>query len=511
MQRFKQTNQSILNTLKTMTNKKFSFLLSAVLLITSLLIISCNKSEEVTTPTTVNKQDVTFSFANKSFQGAKGMQKAIATSKTDAKYVVVTIEDASGTQVYGAKKLALYDFNGSFVSEPISLDVAAGAYKLTQFMVLDVNDVVIYVTPVQGSTLAGLVITPLPISFTVTKDQVTKVVPEVVDASCCSSTEFGYASFDFNIINVVCSRVAVEIYNSTTANWEFADAAITVTDGGSTTLYNGNITATTAAIVVKDGYANYTLTASKSGYDSKSVTLTNAELKAYCNTPLIFLLEKGCQCNQETLTDIDGNVYKTVTIGTQTWMAENLKVTHYRNGDPIKYVTDNAEWALNYNDFNGFSAYCWYNNDIANKDVYGALYNGYTVFDSRNIAIQGWHVPTADEWRTLINYLGGYNSAGGKLKETGTLHWASPNDDATNETCFSALPTGGRGKADGVFGNINLAGYYWSSTEETQSGYPNMWVCGILTDWANNSITDPNVGVWFCQKGYGNAIRLIKD
>jgi uncharacterized protein (TIGR02145 family) len=139
-----------------------------------------------------------------------------------------------------------------------------------------------------------------------------------------------------------------------------------------------------------------------------------------------------------TVTDIDGNIYHTVTIGTQVWMVENLKTTKYRNGDPIPNVTGNAWAALT------TGAYCWYNNDAATyKATYGALYNWYAVADSRNIAPTGWHVPTDAEWTTLTTFLGGESVAGGKLKETGTNHWTSPNTGATNETGFTALPGGG--------------------------------------------------------------------
>jgi uncharacterized protein (TIGR02145 family) len=102
-----------------------------------------------------------------------------------------------------------------------------------------------------------------------------------------------------------------------------------------------------------------------------------------------------------SMTDQEGNSYKTIVIGTQTWMAENLKTTRYRNGDLIPFVTDMKQW-INL----ASGAYCWYNNEIIYKSTYGALYNWYTVNDSRNIAPAGWHIPDDDEWLTLINYLG---------------------------------------------------------------------------------------------------------
>jgi uncharacterized protein (TIGR02145 family) len=162
------------------------------------------------------------------------------------------------------------------------------------------------------------------------------------------------------------------------------------------------------------------------------------------------------------LADIDGNVYTTVTIGTQVWMVENLKTTKYRNGDPIPNVPDGTDYAW-YNLTTG--AYCWMNNNAASyKAVYGALYNYYAVTDSRYLAPAGWHIPTGDEWRTLLTYIGGANS-GGKIRETGNAHWQGSNTSATNVTGFTALPGG---LADiGGFASPGYAGLWWSSTTDS--------------------------------------------
>ena len=164
-----------------------------------------------------------------------------------------------------------------------------------------------------------------------------------------------------------------------------------------------------------------------------------------------------------TVTDIDGNVYHTVTIGTQVWLVENLKVTKYRNGDPIPNITDNTSW---YNLTTG--AYCNFANDTSYTNTYGVLYNWYAVNDNRKIAPTGWHVPTDAEWKTLATYLGGENVAGGKLKETGTTHWNSPNTEATNETGFTALPGGCR-YYHGSWGYVGDYGFWWSTTERDAS------------------------------------------
>ena len=148
------------------------------------------------------------------------------------------------------------------------------------------------------------------------------------------------------------------------------------------------------------------------------------------------------------ITDIDGNVYQTVKIGDQWWMAENLKVTHYRNGDAI-----NDQWAFGDNE--------------SNVATYGRLYSWYAVTDSRNIAPEGWHVSSNAEWQTLVDYLGGDGVAGGKMKETGTKHWQSPNTGATNESGFSALPGGYRDDDINIYGCMGGCAYFWSSTESS--------------------------------------------
>jgi uncharacterized protein (TIGR02145 family) len=177
-----------------------------------------------------------------------------------------------------------------------------------------------------------------------------------------------------------------------------------------------------------------------------------------------------------TVTDIDGNVYRTVTIGTQVWMAENLKVTHYRNSEAIPNVMDNVTWG-------GLTtgAYCEFNNDVSNAATYGRLYNWYAVGDSRHLAPAGWHVASDAEWKQLEMTLGMSQAQadaadwrgtteGGKLKEAGYAHWFAPNTGATNESGFSALPGGGRLYSSGVFGNMPSNAYFWSSSETGSNG-----------------------------------------
>lgn len=156
--------------------------------------------------------------------------------------------------------------------------------------------------------------------------------------------------------------------------------------------------------------------------------------------------------------DLDGNIYRTVQVGDQTWMAENLKVTQFNNGEPIPRIMDDSEWR---NDIQG--GYCFYNNEFSNKYLYGALYNWYTV-NTGLLCPSGWHIPNESEWLVLTDLLNGETEAGGKLKETGTTHWSAPNTGATNEAGLTALPGGSRDSNSEFYG-IGLNSIWWSASE----------------------------------------------
>jgi uncharacterized protein (TIGR02145 family)/uncharacterized repeat protein (TIGR02543 family) len=193
-----------------------------------------------------------------------------------------------------------------------------------------------------------------------------------------------------------------------------------------------------------------------------------------------------------TVTDIDGNVYKSVLIGNQRWMAENLKTRRYRDGTAIPRVTGNAAWSAL-----STPGYCWYNNDSATYNAaYGILYNWYAAAESRKIAPVGWHVPSDAEWDSLANYLGGPNIAGGKLKEAGTTHWFSINNGATNETNFSALPGGWR-NYNGQFAYLGDSGNWWSATD---NGVSNSWNRSLVYYLVsiNRNLYDKMVGCNVC-------------
>ena len=232
-------------------------------------------------------------------------------------------------------------------------------------------------------------------------------------------------------------------------------------------------------------------------------------LKSILFVALIFLLDVNAfaqfysRLKYGEVKDIEGNTYKTIKIGTQTWMAENLRTTKYRNGTPIKNITDDDEWG---NDKTG--AWCYYENDESNNKLYGKLYNWYAVTNNNQICPKGWHVPTDEEWTTLINYLdpeadGGDkddNIAGGKMKSTGTQCWISPNEGATNSSGFSALP-GGYREDGGIFGYIRFLGI-WSSSTKYDTSYS--WYRHLFYE---NGL----VGRFSDAKTPGFSVRCLRD
>jgi uncharacterized protein (TIGR02145 family) len=194
--------------------------------------------------------------------------------------------------------------------------------------------------------------------------------------------------------------------------------------------------------------------------------------------------------DQTTVTDLDGNVYNIVKIGDQEWLDRNLAVTRYRNGDAI---------------INGLTAagdeggWMDYNNDPSLGAVYGKLYNSQAVHDQRGLAPEGWHVASQAEWLEMITFLGGFDVAGGKIKETGTEHWDSPNAGATDEYGFRALPGGYGGASSSYLGRY--AGF-WTSTRVESS--PDQTFLFWL--YADNSTVDDDSSF-----PMGLSVRCVRD
>lgn len=195
--------------------------------------------------------------------------------------------------------------------------------------------------------------------------------------------------------------------------------------------------------------------------------------------------------------DLDGNKYHSVQIGTQTWLVENLKTTKYRNGENIPNLQNLSAWTTT-----SEGAYCDYNNETKNGETYGRLYNWHAVNDIRKIAPEGWHVATDAEWQTLIDYLGGWQIAAGKLKETGFAHWNQPNYEATNESKFTAIGSGLRFPSNGNYLYLKEYGYFWSPSASGLG--PIFYKISYFTNYIeilDNQFT----------KETGLSIRCVKD
>ena len=220
-----------------------------------------------------------------------------------------------------------------------------------------------------------------------------------------------------------------------------------------------------------------------------SLFLITAELLKYKPAPKEKLVVKQ---------DNTGPI-KTVTIGTQVWMAENLKVSKYSDGTTIPNITDNTQWQNNTT-----GAWAYFNNDAANNAKYGKLYNWYTVSKTsngnKNVCPTGWHVPTDAEWTVLTDYLGGESVAGGKMKEVGTSNWNYPNTDATNTSLFTGLPGGGRND-NGSYDDIGDYGFWWSSSEFNTYAAWNRYLD------TNNG----NANSYNSDKRIGLSVRCLRD
>ncbi|MDD3686248.1 MAG: PKD domain-containing protein [Bacteroidales bacterium] len=213
----------------------------------------------------------------------------------------------------------------------------------------------------------------------------------------------------------------------------------------------------------------------------------------------IEVLENSCP---PYVSDIDGNQYETIQIGTQCWMKENLKTTRYSNGVSIDFPGSNNDlWNANTT-----GAYAWYENNISWKNSYGALYNWYATVNNNNLCPDGWHVPTNSEFSVLVSFLGGEAIAGGKMKSTDTEpdphpRWDSPNNAATNESGFTGYPGGNRAANSDTYGGLGTSGKWWSSTSYNETGAKSRFMhntAGMIEENVNDKII-------------GYSVRCVKD
>lgn len=195
------------------------------------------------------------------------------------------------------------------------------------------------------------------------------------------------------------------------------------------------------------------------------------------------------------LTDIQGNVYKTIGIGSQIWLAENLRSTKLNDNTEIKFFKDSIDWSSTSE--NGYS---WYNNDTVMKIPYGGLYSWNTV-NSGKLCPIGWHIPSEDEWYTLVNKLGGKDVAGGKLKVIGIDFWLDRNNGATNSSKFNAVPSGD--VFYGHFWSLGKSSCWWSSTESD--------TIFVITTSLSNKSPGVLIGPGGRRSSCGLSVRCIKN
>jgi len=196
--------------------------------------------------------------------------------------------------------------------------------------------------------------------------------------------------------------------------------------------------------------------------------------------------------------DADGNKYSSVKIGTQEWMVENLRTTKYNDGTLIPFLSNDDDWKSA-----STGAFCIYDSTVVVSDqaTYGYLYNWYAV-NSDKLCPAGWHVPTTNDWNTLVNHLGGEGTAGGKMKKAGTSYWRSPNLGASNESGFTAIPGGCRWGTNGIFESLQILGNYWVA-EDKDSYYAYLF----RMEYNTNTASVAGYGT----KKNGFSVRCMKD
>jgi uncharacterized protein (TIGR02145 family) len=316
--------------------------------------------------------------------------------------------------------------------------------------------------------------------FTSCKSKTTVSNP-LVTSKDASEIGRGWALIN-GVVNPENSSVTVSFDWDTTTNYTKNIAAIPATlTGSSATLVYASLTGLKPST---EYFFRLKVTAESGTFYGKDTSFTTSGTNSTFvtfNPDLIY----------GDMTDIDENVYKTIVIGTQTWMAENLKTTRFSNGQAIDYVPVSTIWTDSTS-----AAYCWYNADSV---IYGALYN-WAAVSNGNLCPVGWHVPSDAEWTVLTDYLGGESGSAGKLMETGTVHWNATNVSTTNNSGFTALPGGYRSN-QGVYSNIKRYSFWWSST-----GYSdlNAWCRQIFYSYDNTTRTNS-------AKQSGLSVRCVKD
>ena len=403
-----------------------------------LTIASCEEQHSDSIPSVAEIGYIEFSIGSSNVQQDNGRSSSINASLNEAQAIVLTIQkNPVGDTRYISEKIQIHRMNGEYFSQKLSLE--PGEYRLAEFYLIDREDNVIYVAPQEGSQQAQNVTYPLPLAFSIVKDQITSVNTEIVSTDGLQPEDFGLVGFPFSEVETFGFLVNV----SEKGQMDSLLTALLIVSSGSYSFRQVIDHVGNNNIVIKDGLPQYRLTISKPGYLSYDVTLNNNEIRKFSTDPLVVELVKE---EQETVIDYDGNVYHTVTIGNQTWLSENLKSERYCDGTDIqtsKFQDSDSIGAIYGN------LYQW---EAATRGQAGKQIQGACPCD--------WHIPSKDEWYELAKFLGWAN-AGGKLKAEGLTYWDAPNEGATDEYGFGALPA-----VPSTNGELGYSASFASSTQD---------------------------------------------
>jgi uncharacterized protein (TIGR02145 family) len=494
-----------------MKNFKHASIFTGLTLAISLLLITCSK--DVDTKTT--EQEVSFAIKSPATPGNSYLKSASARKLNDVKKIILTIKTKDGMPTsFTMSEVKIFQMNGEFFSQRITLQT--GEYQLTQFMLVDSAGNTIYATPLEGSQESQFVSYPLPIVFEVIKDTSTPVYLDVINTENKRPSDFGFAGFP------IFERKGI-YFNMSVLDRESGDllsSKLTLYDFSGFRLYNEyRLNNTTNNLVIIDtAYSTCVipyLVVSKEGYIPYKQVISRDSLKKHNITPLLVELEK-VKYETDAIKDIDANEYKTVKIGNQWWMAENLITTRFADGTEIPYIDkyDTFGWEelpANAVAHTGRGFYTWG----------AAMHLKETT--AKNNKIQGvcpagWHLPSETEWKQLVSYLtaNGYgyegdNTALGKSLASESTSWSqsyTPGEVGclaaiNNGTGFSGLPLGQRSNL-GDWEESYYASNWWSSTSDTSPDSHKAWSRKLY-------FNDKTLKSELVERNNGYNVRCIKD
>lgn len=467
-----------------------------------LIVICCQKENSFS-----DEQMIEFELNLMEENSETLLKSSESINLEDGAKIIITITTTSGWYIgITSAEYDLQKLGDKFLSEKIMLK--KGCYKLKEFMIVDSAGNIIFAAPTEGTTLGNLVNTPLPLDFCVGANESKKIPVDVINTDNKVPEDFGIASFNIISPSVIKFPVAVVDYET----GEFLAATIEVTNIdwdcylttrskqplGIDDAYRKTIQVQPVAnslMVLDDTYPSYSFKVSKEGYTSFTYTYTKDSLLHYAlpeekRTLKIEIASTAI----DSITDINGNIYKTVKIGSQVWMQENLHVSKYNDGSDMNVYE--VSWVMPEGvDFNPDNAM-------------EAFYEQNILLNSKKLCPVGWHIPTMNDWRKLVDFLGGSEVAGGKLK--GGDKWAR------DDTWYTS----------NLFGEFytmdNLSNFIANpySTEYFDHDYKDMYGGGYYTSFIVSSQDGQSFSIIYLhyasyevqfKSGFGGCLRCIKD